>query len=67
MECMTTEEKHIPVTEERWWELNDLKGPGQTYDELLEELVEEYKKARLMRHVDELREDQEEFTPLDEA
>lgn len=64
---MATADKRIPVTEERWRELNDLKGPGQTYDELLAELVEEYKQARLMRHINQLREDQDEFTPLDEV
>lgn len=64
---MSIADKRIPVTEERWRELNDLKGPGQTYDELIEELVEEHKKARLMQHIDELREEQEAFVPLDEV
>lgn len=64
---MATADKRIPVTEERWRELNDLKGPGQTYDELIEELVEEHKKHRLMNHIKELREEQEEFVPLDEV
>jgi len=27
--------KRIPVTKERWKELNDLKEAGQTYDALL--------------------------------
>lgn len=64
---MATADKRIPVTEERWKELNDLKGPGQTYDELIEELVEEHRKAQLMRHINELREEQEEFVSLDEV
>lgn len=64
---MATADKRIPVTEERWKELNDLKEPGQSYDELLEVLVEEHKKAKLMKHIEELREEQEEFTPLDEV
>lgn len=64
---MGTADKRIPVTEERWRELNDLKGPGQTYDELLEELVEEHKKMRLMQHINDLREEQGEFVPLDEV
>ena len=64
---MPAQEKRIPVTAERYRELDDLKGPNQTFDELLEELVEEFKKARLMRHINELREEQEEFTPLDEV
>lgn len=64
---MSTADKRIPVTEERWRELNDLKGPGQTYDELLEALVEEHKKLRLMQHVNELRDEQEDFVPLEEV
>lgn len=64
---MSTADKRIPVTEQRWKELNDLKEPGQSYDELLEILVEEHKKAQLMDHIEELREEQEEFTPLDEV
>lgn len=64
---MSTADKRIPVTEQRWKELNDLKEPGQSYDELLEVLVEEHKKAQLMNHIEELREEQEDFTPLDEV
>lgn len=64
---MPTADKRIPVTERRWRELSDLKAPGQTYDELIEELVEEHKKLRLWRHINELREEQEEFVPLDEV
>lgn len=60
---MSKADKRIPVTEERWKELHDLKGPGQTYDELLEEIVEEYKKARLFRDMDEIREESD-FEPL---
>lgn len=60
---MANAEKRIPVTEERWKELHDLKEPGQTYDELLEEIVEEYKKARLFRDMNRIREE-EEFEPL---
>lgn len=63
---MAKADKRIPVTEERWEELHDLKGPGQTYDELLAELVEEHKKARLFRDVTRIREEGE-FEPLDEV
>lgn len=61
---MVRADKRIPVTEERWEELHDLKGPGQTYDELLAELVEDRKKARLFRDMDRIREENE-FEPLD--
>lgn len=60
---MSKAEKRIPVTEERWEQLHELKSPGQTYDELLEEIVEEYKKAQLFRDLDEIREESD-FEPL---
>ena len=33
-------DNHIPVTEETRRELHELKEPGQTYDELLQELAQ---------------------------
>lgn len=63
---MSNATKRIPVTEEQWRELHELKDPGQTFDELIEELVEERKKARLMRDMNRIREESE-FVPLDEA
>ena len=39
--------KRIPVTEAVWNELSDLKVTGQTYSQLLEEMIEDRKKARL--------------------
>ena len=60
---MSKADKRIPVTEQRWEELHTLKAPGQTYDELLDELIGEYKKARLFRDMNEIREE-EEFEPL---
>lgn len=60
---MSNAEKRIPVTEERWKELHELKEPGQTYDDLLDEMAEEYKKARLFRDMDRIRAE-EEFEPL---
>lgn len=63
---MSKANKRIPVTEERWQELHELKEPGQTYDDLLEEIVEEYKRARLFREMDRIREESG-FEPLDEV
>ncbi len=48
--------KRIPVTEKIWAELSRLRNAGQTYDELLAEMIEERKKARLfeeMRRIEE--------------
>ena len=59
--------KRIPVTEERWKELSDLKEAGQTYDELVEELIQNYNRRQLAERAREVREaDEEELTPIDE-
>lgn len=64
---MTTANKRIPVTEERWKELNELKDAGQTYDDLLEQLVQEHNRSQLADRVREVRDaDAEELTSLDE-
>lgn len=64
---MSHANKRIPVTEERWNELNELKEAGQTYDELLEELVREHNRRQLADRVRAVREtDSEELTSLDE-
>jgi predicted CopG family antitoxin len=44
--------KRIPVTESVWIELSDLKRAGQTYSQLLEEMIEDRKKARLFRDME---------------
>lgn len=48
--------KRIPVSEERWKELGELKRAGQTYDELLDELIGRYRDHRLAQMVRETRE-----------
>ena len=59
--------KRIPVTEERWKELHNLKQVGQTYDGLLEELIQEHNRRQLAVRAREVREaDSEELTSLDE-
>jgi predicted CopG family antitoxin len=64
---MSNANKRIPVTEERWKELNELKGAGETYDDLLGELIREHQRRRLAERAKEVREaDSEELTSLDE-
>lgn len=64
---MSNATKRIPVTKERWEELNELKTAGKTYDDLLEELIQEHQRRQLADKVREVREaDTEELTPLDE-
>ena len=43
--------KRIPVSEPVWKKLGEMKGAGQTYDDLLEEMIERVKKARLLEDV----------------
>lgn len=52
---MSKANKRIPLTEERWKELHELKEPGQTWDGLLEELVEEHKERQLAKTIREKR------------
>lgn len=64
---MSRADKRIPVTEERWKELNELKEAGQTYDDLLEELLQEHNRRQLANRARAVREaDTEELTSLDE-
>lgn len=63
-------DKRIPVTEERWEQLHDLKQPGQTYDELLEELVHQRNRQELAEKIRRIREngpESEGYVPFDEV
>jgi predicted CopG family antitoxin len=65
--AMSNANKRIPVTEERWKELNNLKQAGETYDDLLAELIQEHQRRQLAERTRKVREaDTEELTPLDE-
>lgn len=66
-EDMANATKRIPITEERWKELNEEKEAGQTYDELLEELLQYKNRRQLADRAQAVREvDSEELTSLDE-
>jgi predicted CopG family antitoxin len=61
-------DKRIPVTEETHKELHELKEPGQTYDELLQELAQQRRRTELERRFQELEDtDSDELTPLDDV
>ena len=61
-------DKRIPVTEETRKELHDLKDPGQTYDELLQELAQQHRRQELEQRFQELEEkDGDELTALDDV
>ncbi|EMA56465.1 hypothetical protein [Halococcus thailandensis] len=63
---MSKAEKRIPVTEDRFQELGELKNAGQTWDELLGELAQARKEQNLARMYRESKEN-DEFIPLREA
>jgi len=43
--------KRLAVTESVWAELSDLRRPGETFSQLLAEMIEREKKARLIEHL----------------
>ncbi len=47
-------DKRIPVTREVWEGLSDLKRPGETFANLLEEMIEHEKKLRLFLDMDNI-------------
>ena len=63
---MPTADKRIPVTEETYKVLHRLKSPGQTYDELVQELVQERRRTELEQRFRDLEEkDCDGLTALD--
>lgn len=57
--AMANANKRIPVTKDRWEELNELKRAGETYDELIDDMVEAYRKQNLAEMVREKQEEGE--------
>lgn len=43
--------KRIPVTEPVWKELSEMRSAGQTYADLLEDMIQERKRRRLEEDV----------------
>ena len=61
-------DKRIPVTEETRKELHELKEPGQTYDDLLQELAQQRRRQNLEQRFQDLEEaDRDELTPLSDV
>ena len=61
-------DKRIPVTEETRKELHKLKNPGQTYDDLLQELAQQRRRQDLEQRFQELEDaDRDELTPLSDV
>jgi predicted CopG family antitoxin len=60
-------DKRIRVSEERREQLHEMKDVGESYDEVLAQLIQEHNRKELaerMREVDEM--DADELVPLDE-
>jgi len=57
--------KRIPVTEQVWKELAEMRSAGQTYDELLAEMIELRKKRRLLEDIGHSMQ-KDDFVPLSE-
>lgn len=61
-------DKRIPVTEETRKELHELKEPGQTYDDLLQELAQHRRRQDLEARFQELEaSDSDDLTPLSDV
>ena len=57
--------KRIPVAEPVWKDLAEMRLAGQTYTDLLSEMIEERKKARLARDMQRI-EEEGTFVPFSE-
>lgn len=59
--------KRIAVTPETWRTLGDMKQAGQSYDDLIQELIHKANRAELAKKVKESKEkNEEELVPVDE-
>lgn len=59
--------KRIPVSEETWKELGKEKEPGQTWDELLEDLIVELEKKKLAEKSRKAKNGDLDKVPLDDV
>ena len=46
--------KRLAVTEQVWSDLSDLRRPGESFSQLLADMVEREKKARLIAHLKQI-------------
>ena len=49
--------KRVALTEPVWAELSDLRRPGETFSQLMAEMIEREKKARLIEHLKQIADD----------
>ena len=59
-------DKRIAVSEERWKELGEMKKAGQTYDQLIKELIQKANRLELAEKAKKVKNmDEDELSPLD--
>ncbi|MBS3740423.1 hypothetical protein KGY47_03500 [Candidatus Bipolaricaulota bacterium] len=59
--------KRIPVSEELWEKLGQRKKAGQTYDELLREIIQKANRQDLADRMDKVRDmDEDDLMPIEE-
>ncbi|MDY6775308.1 MAG: antitoxin VapB family protein [Halobacteria archaeon] len=61
---MSKADKRIPVTEDTWQELSEMKQAGETYDELIQELIEKRREENRRRLLEET--DDDEYVALED-
>lgn len=61
-ECAT---KRIPVTPSTWRTVHQLRKPGQTYDDVINELIQRDSESRLIEETQRIRK-RNKFIPLSE-
>lgn len=60
-------DKRLAVSEETWKELGKLKEAGETYNELLQEMIQSYNRMELAEKMQKVEEfDEKELVALDE-
>jgi predicted CopG family antitoxin len=62
---MSRADKRIPVREETFEKLGDLKGAGDTWDDVMQDLIEAQQKQNRRDLLE--RTDDDDFVPLDEV
>lgn len=58
--------KRIPVSEDRWKEIGKIKEAGQTYDELLGDMVQAYNRRNLVMRMDAAEKGEGNWTNLED-
>ncbi len=59
--------KKIQISEHVWNELNEIKSPDESYDELITDMIREHNRSELQKKMEKAeRADKEELVSLDE-